>query len=145
MGQWRQAGQAIATPQRRLRILGNDEIDALCGRPRATPHTVLRSRSQRGKVRWEVFLAIKRTCLLQRPKLSVPYRRLKQYATFCGEPAVGDCRRRPSLEGSDPSYPTGILAIARKRSKVQQNPVIAIIIINGSIVIRYRTFVLYTV
>ena len=29
--------QAISTPQRRLRILGDDEIDALYGRPRFTP------------------------------------------------------------------------------------------------------------
>jgi RNA-directed DNA polymerase len=37
---------------------------------------MLRSRSQKGKVRGEVFLAIKRTYPLQRPKLSLPYTRL---------------------------------------------------------------------
>src|SRR6266699_7346182 len=40
------------------------------------------SRSQKGKVRWEVFLAIKRKYPLQRPKLSLPYTRLKQYAVL---------------------------------------------------------------
>src|SRR6266446_2507133 len=34
---------------------------------------MLSSRSQKGKVRWEVFLAIKRKYPLQRPKLSLPY------------------------------------------------------------------------
>ena len=47
---------------------------------------MLRSRSQKGKVRWEVFLAIKRRYPLQRPKLSLPYTRLntrlKQYAVL---------------------------------------------------------------
>jgi RNA-directed DNA polymerase len=41
---------------------------------------MLSSRSQQAQVRWEVFLAIKRTYPLQRPKLSLPYARLKQYA-----------------------------------------------------------------
>ena len=40
------------------------------------------SRSQKGKVRWEVFLQIKHTYPLQRPKLSLPYTRLKQYAVL---------------------------------------------------------------
>jgi RNA-directed DNA polymerase len=44
---------------------------------------MLSSRSQKGKVRWEVFLAIKRKYPLQRPKLSLPYTRLKQYAVLC--------------------------------------------------------------
>jgi group II intron reverse transcriptase/maturase len=43
---------------------------------------MLSSRSRKGQVRWEVFLAIKRTYPLQRPKLSVPYTRLKQYAVL---------------------------------------------------------------
>jgi len=43
---------------------------------------MLRSRSQKGKVRWEVFLAIKRRYPLQRPKLNLPYARLKQYAVL---------------------------------------------------------------
>ncbi|HYN24597.1 MAG TPA: reverse transcriptase domain-containing protein [Pyrinomonadaceae bacterium] len=43
---------------------------------------MLSSRSQKGKVRWEVFLAIKRRYPLQRPKLSLPYTRLKQYAVL---------------------------------------------------------------
>jgi len=44
--------------------------------------TMRSSRSQKGHVRWEVCLAIKRRYPLQRPKLSLPYTRLKQYA--CG-------------------------------------------------------------
>jgi RNA-directed DNA polymerase len=44
---------------------------------------MLSSRSQKGKVRWEVFLAINRRYPLQRPKLSLPYTRLKQYAVLC--------------------------------------------------------------
>jgi group II intron reverse transcriptase/maturase len=43
---------------------------------------MLSSRSQKGKMRWEVFLAIKRRYPLQRPKLSLPYTRLKQYAVL---------------------------------------------------------------
>ena len=43
---------------------------------------MLRSRSQKGKVRGEEFLAIKRRDPLQRPKLSLPYTRLKQYAVL---------------------------------------------------------------
>jgi hypothetical protein len=43
---------------------------------------MLSSRSQKGKIRWEVFLAIKRGYPLQRPKLSLPYTRLKQYAVL---------------------------------------------------------------
>jgi RNA-directed DNA polymerase len=43
---------------------------------------MLSSRSQKGKVRWEVFLAIKRKYPLQRPKLSLPYTRLQQYAVL---------------------------------------------------------------
>jgi hypothetical protein len=43
---------------------------------------MLSSRSQKAQVRWEVFLAIKRTYPLQRPKLSLPYTRLKQYAVL---------------------------------------------------------------
>jgi hypothetical protein len=43
---------------------------------------MLSSRSQKAQVRWEVFLAIKRTYPLQRPKLSLPYARLKQYAVL---------------------------------------------------------------
>ena len=39
-------------------------------------------RSQQGKVRWEVFLAIKRRDPLQRPKLRLPYTRLKQDAVL---------------------------------------------------------------
>jgi hypothetical protein len=34
-------------------------------------------------VRWEVFVAIKRASPLQRPKLSLPYARLTQYAVLC--------------------------------------------------------------
>jgi hypothetical protein len=44
--------------------------------------TMLSSRSQKGKVRWERFLAIKRKYPLQRPQLSLPYTRLKQYAVL---------------------------------------------------------------
>ena len=44
--------------------------------------TMLRSRSQKGHVRWEACLAIKRRDLLQRPKRSLPYTRLKQYAVL---------------------------------------------------------------
>lgn len=43
---------------------------------------MLSSRSRKGQVRWEVFLAIKRAYPLQRPKLRVPYARLKQYAVL---------------------------------------------------------------
>jgi group II intron reverse transcriptase/maturase len=43
---------------------------------------MLSSRSQKGKVRWEVFLAIKRKYPFQRPKLTLPYMRLKQYAVL---------------------------------------------------------------
>ena len=43
---------------------------------------MLSSRSQKGKVRWEVFLAIKWRYPLQRPKRSLPYTRLKQYAVL---------------------------------------------------------------
>jgi hypothetical protein len=43
---------------------------------------MLSSRSQKGQVRWEVFLAIKRASPLQRLKLRVPYARLKQYAVL---------------------------------------------------------------
>src|SRR5262249_30894474 len=43
---------------------------------------MLSSRSQKGKVRWEVFLAIKRKYPLQRPRLSLPYTRLKLYAVL---------------------------------------------------------------
>lgn len=43
---------------------------------------MLSSRSQKGKVRWEVFLKIKRTYPLQLPKLSLPYTRLKQFAVL---------------------------------------------------------------
>ena len=43
---------------------------------------MLSSRSQKGYVRWETFLAIKRRYHLQRPKLSLPYARLKQYAVL---------------------------------------------------------------
>ena len=45
-------------------------------------HNMLSSRSRKGHVRWEVFLAIKRAYPLQRPQLSVPYARLKQYAVL---------------------------------------------------------------
>jgi len=44
--------------------------------------TMLSSRSQKGKVRWEVFLKIKCTYPLQLPKLSLPYTRLKQLAVL---------------------------------------------------------------
>ena len=44
---------------------------------------MLRSRRQKGTVRWEVCLAIKRRYPLQRPKRSRPYTRLKQYAVLC--------------------------------------------------------------
>jgi len=44
--------------------------------------TMLSSRSQKGYVRWEAFVAIKRRYPLQRPKLSLPYTRLKQYAVL---------------------------------------------------------------
>ena len=43
---------------------------------------MLSSRSQKGKIRWEVFLAIKRKYPLQRPKLSLPYTQLRQYAVL---------------------------------------------------------------
>ena len=45
--------------------------------------TMLSSRSQKGNGRWEAFLAIKRRYPLQRPKLSLPYTRLKHYAVLC--------------------------------------------------------------
>jgi RNA-directed DNA polymerase len=41
--------------------------------------TRLSSRRQKAQVRWEVFLGIKRPSPLQRPKLSLPYARLKPY------------------------------------------------------------------
>jgi RNA-directed DNA polymerase len=44
--------------------------------------TMLSSRSQKGHVCWEAFVAIKRRHPLQRPKLSLPYTRLKQYAVL---------------------------------------------------------------
>ena len=43
---------------------------------------MLSSRSQKGMVHWEVFVAIKRKYPHQRPKLSLPYTRLKQYAVL---------------------------------------------------------------
>lgn len=43
---------------------------------------MLSSRNQKGQVRWEVFLQIKRTYPLQLPKLSLPYTRLKQWAVL---------------------------------------------------------------
>ena len=43
---------------------------------------MLSSRSQKGHVCWEAFLAIKWRYPLQRPKLSLPYARLKQYAVL---------------------------------------------------------------
>jgi RNA-directed DNA polymerase len=43
---------------------------------------MLGSRSQKGSLRWDVFLEMKRTYPLQRPKLYLPYRRLKQYAVL---------------------------------------------------------------
>ena len=43
---------------------------------------MLSSRSQKGQGRWDVFLAIKRTYPLQRPKLSLPYARLKHYVVL---------------------------------------------------------------
>jgi len=43
---------------------------------------MLSSRSQKGQGRWEVFVAIKRRYPLQRPTLSLPYTRLKQYAVL---------------------------------------------------------------
>jgi len=43
---------------------------------------MLSSRSQKGKVRWEVFKRILATYPLQRPKLYVPYSRLKQYVVL---------------------------------------------------------------
>jgi hypothetical protein len=43
---------------------------------------MLSRRSQKGKVRWEVFVAIKRKYPLQRPKRSLPSTRLKQYAVL---------------------------------------------------------------
>jgi hypothetical protein len=45
-------------------------------------HKMLSSRSQKAKVWWEVFLAIKRIYPLQRLRLSLPYVRLKQYAVL---------------------------------------------------------------
>jgi hypothetical protein len=44
--------------------------------------TMLSSRSQKGHVRWEAFVAIKRRHPRQRPKLSLPYTRLQQYAVL---------------------------------------------------------------
>ena len=44
---------------------------------------MLRSRSQKGHVRGEAFLAIKRRYPLQRPKLSLPYTRMKHSAVLC--------------------------------------------------------------
>ena len=44
--------------------------------------TMRSRRSQKGGVRWEAFLAIKRRDPLQRPKLRQPYPRLKQYAVL---------------------------------------------------------------
>ena len=41
------------------------------------------SRSQQGKMRWEGFLAIKRRYPFQRPQLSLPSTRLKQYTVLC--------------------------------------------------------------
>jgi RNA-directed DNA polymerase len=43
---------------------------------------MLGSRSQKGSLRWDVFSKMKRTYPLQRPKLYLPYRRLKQYAVL---------------------------------------------------------------
>ena len=43
---------------------------------------MLSRRSRKGRVRWEVFFAIKHTYPLQRPKLYLPYVRLKQYAVL---------------------------------------------------------------
>ena len=44
---------------------------------------MLRSRSHKGSVRWEAFVARKRRYPLQHPKRSLPYTRLKQYAVRC--------------------------------------------------------------
>jgi group II intron reverse transcriptase/maturase len=43
---------------------------------------MLSSRSRAGQVRWDVFLRIKRKYPLQRPKLILPYVRIKQYAVL---------------------------------------------------------------
>ena len=43
---------------------------------------ILSSRSQKGKVCWDVFVEIKRTYPLQYPKLSLPYKRIKQFAVL---------------------------------------------------------------
>jgi RNA-directed DNA polymerase len=43
---------------------------------------MLSSRSQKGGLRWDVFVAIKDTYPLQRPKLYLPYVQLKQYAVL---------------------------------------------------------------
>jgi hypothetical protein len=43
---------------------------------------MLSSRSQKGSLRWDVFLAIKGAYPLQRPKLYLPYMRLKQHAVL---------------------------------------------------------------
>ena len=40
------------------------------------------SRSQKGKGRWEVFVHITHPSPLQRPKRSLPYTRVKQYAVL---------------------------------------------------------------
>jgi RNA-directed DNA polymerase len=43
---------------------------------------MLRSRNREGQLRWDVFLAIKSTYPLQRPKLYLPYAQLRQYAVL---------------------------------------------------------------
>jgi hypothetical protein len=42
----------------------------------------LSRRSQKGGLRWDVFVAIKGTYPLQRPKLYLPYTQLKHYAVL---------------------------------------------------------------
>ena len=43
---------------------------------------MLSSRNREGQLRGDVFLAIKRTYPLQRPKLYLPYTQLRQYAVL---------------------------------------------------------------
>ena len=44
--------------------------------------SMLSSRSRKGLIRWDVFQQLKRAYPLQRPKLFLPYTRVKSYAVL---------------------------------------------------------------
>jgi hypothetical protein len=78
--------------------------------------TMLSRRNRKGMIGWDVFQQMKRVYPLQRPKLFLPYTRIKSDAVlssrvcraWCGksarhvlwEPVAGDCHRRPGEWGN---------------------------------------------